>query len=119
MSSDEMNLRQDGDSEMQLLDRRIQEALERVPDFSERIPADFAARVTAKVPTKRVVPAITATHYGSRFMWAGLVVLSILLVVLARQTFTHSAVGIAIEWTLCAQFLAIVVWLGTRRWRVN
>lgn len=119
MSGDEINLRQNGEAEIQVLDRQIQQVLERVPDFSAMIPADFAARVAAKIPAKRVIPVIPATHYGSRLMWAGLVVLSILLIALARPTFVQSTVGIAIEWTLCVQFLAIVIWLGVRRWRAN
>lgn len=119
MSSDEMNLRQNREPEMEVLDRQIQQALEHVPDLSAVIAADFAARVAAKVPAKPVAPAITVTHYGSRLMWAALVVLSILLIVLARPTFVHSTAGIAIEWTLCVQFLAIVIWLGTRRWKIN
>ncbi|QNI38206.1 hypothetical protein [Edaphobacter albus] len=103
--------------EVQALDAQIQRELERMPDLSGAIPADFAARVAAKVPAKRVSPATTATHYGSRLVWVSLVVLSILLIVLAGESFVHSTIGIAIEWTLCAQFLAIVIWLGTRRWR--
>jgi hypothetical protein len=119
MSGDEMNPRQNGESEMQTLDQRIQQELERLPDLSGVIAADFAARVATKVPAKRVAARTAATPYGSRLMWAGLIVLSILLVVLAGHGFVHSTVGIAIEWTLCAQFLAIVIWLGTRRSRIH
>lgn len=112
MSGDEMN-----QLETQTLDARIQQELEHVPDLSVAIPADFAARVAAKVPEKRVIRATRATHYGRKLMWASLVVLLIVLIALAGQSFVHSTVGIAIEWTLCVQFLAIVVWLGVRHWR--
>jgi hypothetical protein len=52
-------------------------------------------------------------------MAASLVVLFVALVVLAARGFAGSLLGLAIEWTLCIQFLAIAVWMGTQRMRSN
>jgi len=118
MSGDEMRLEASA-REARELDDRIQRELERAPEISEMIPADFAARVAAKVPGRREIPEIRSTNYGRMFTWVGLVVLLAALVVLAAQGFVRSVLGLAIEWTLFVQFLAIAVWLGARRWRSN
>lgn len=117
MSSDEMKLEVSAELEARALDARIQQELDRVPDLSMEIPSDFAARVAAKVPARREIPEIRSTNYGRTFTWAGLVVLLAVLVVLSAQGFVRSTVGLAIEWTLFVQFLAIAVWLGARLWR--
>jgi hypothetical protein len=100
------------------LDERVVSSLESLPDLSASIPADFAARVAAKVPARQPVPVLT-THYGRTVMWCCLAVLFVALVVVAAKGLGHSAIGTAVELTLYAQFLAIVVWLGVRRWRAN
>jgi len=100
------------------LDARIVEQLERLPDLSAAIPADFAARVAAKVPARRPV-SVRTTHYGRTLMMFGLVVLFVALVVLAKHSFTTSPIGVAVEWTLCIQFLAFAVWMGVQHFRSN
>jgi hypothetical protein len=104
--------------EERTLDARIVAELERVPDASVVIPADFAARVAAKVPAKPEV-AVAPTYYGRKVMWCCFAVLLVVLAVLAARGMGRSAYGTAIEWILCAQFLAIAVWLATRRLRTN
>lgn len=104
--------------EERALDERIVAALESRPDPEISIPADFAARVAEKVPAKRVIP-VSTTHYGQKAMWGTLVLLFVGLVVTAANGFGRSTVGSVIEWLLCAQFLALVVWLGVRRWSVD
>jgi hypothetical protein len=122
MSDDGMNLEASvqelRELEERAFDSRILQELERVPEVSEIIPPDFAARVTAKVPAQRPVEVRT-THYGRAFMGASLVVLFLALVVLATRSFVSSPIGLAIEWTLCIQFLAIAVWMGAQHWRSN
>ena len=100
------------------LDERIVSSLESSPDLSASIPADFAARVAAKVPARQPVP-VSTTHYGRTVMWCCLAVLFVALVVVAANGSARTAIGTVVEWTLYAQFLAIAVWLGARRWRAN
>jgi len=121
MSSDEMNLHEleERALDLRILDLRIVEELERSPNLSSAIPSDFAARVAAKVPPQRPVAVASVTHYGRTFMWIGLVVLMIALVVLAVRGAASSPAGMAVEWTLCLQFLAFAVWMGVRSWRSN
>jgi ABC-type Co2+ transport system permease subunit len=114
MFDDAMNPEAEAERE---LDARIVEQLERLPDLSA-IPADFAARVAAKVPVRRPV-SVRTTHYGRTLMMFGLVVLFVALVVLAKHSFTTSPIGVALEWTLCIQFLAFAVWMGVQHFRSN
>jgi hypothetical protein len=100
------------------LDVRIVEQLERQPDLSTSIPADFAARVAAKVPAGRPV-SVRTTHYGRTLMMLGLVVLFVGLLVLAVRGSAGSTIGMTLEWTLCIQFLAFAIWIGVRRFRSN
>lgn len=100
-------------------DERIVALLESQPDLATSIPADFAARVAAQVPSKRPVAITTTTHYGRLAMWVSLAVLFVALVAVAARGAEHSVVGTAVELTLYVQFLAIAVWLGIRRWRAG
>ncbi len=109
MFDDSMNPEAEAEREF---DARIAEQLERLPDLSAAIPADFAARVAAKVPVRRRPVSVRTTHYGRTLMVLGLVVLFVALVVLAKHSFTTSPIGMALEWTLCIQFLAFAVWMG-------
>jgi hypothetical protein len=104
--------------EERALDERVVAELERAPDLSDSIPTDFAMRVAAKVPASRPV-TVAETHYGWTVMWCSLAVLFVVLVVAAVRGLERSAIGTAIEWTLCAQFLAIAIWLAMRRWSAN
>ncbi|HEY0163586.1 MAG TPA: hypothetical protein VGB69_12975 [Edaphobacter sp.] len=100
---------------LRALDLRIVEDLERAPDLSSVIPSDFAARVAAKVPARRPLAARQVSHYGRTLLWIGLVVLFLALLALATRGNSGSVVDLAVEWTLCLQFLAIAVWLGVSR----
>jgi hypothetical protein len=98
-----------------LLDERILHALEDVPDVSELVPADFAARLVKQVPARKVV-AVTPTHYGRRAMIVCGVVLFAVLIALTARGMDHSTIGLVLEWCLFAQFVTLAIWLGTRRW---
>jgi hypothetical protein len=104
--------------EERALDKRIVAALERAPDLSGSIPADFAERVAAKAPARRPV-VVRATQYGRKVMWCSLAVLFVVLVVLALRGAERSTIETTVEWTLYAQFVAIATWLAVRRWRAN
>ena len=104
--------------EERALDERIVAALEGTPDVSYSIPADFAERVAARVPARRPV-MVRETHYGWTIMWCSLIVLFVVLVIVAVQGAGRSAIGTAVEWSLCAQFLGIAIWLAMRRWSAN
>lgn len=122
MSGDEMNTEVPSEQAARELEERILEArivleLERVPDLSVSIPEDFAARVAAQVPNRKAVASGPASHYGYTLMGVSLVVLFVAMLVLAARGFGSSTIGLAVEWSLFIQFLAITVWMGTRRWR--
>ena len=103
--------------EERAFDERIVAELERAPDLSSEIPVDFAERVATNVRGRRPVAVVARTHYGRSVMWACLALLLVALVVGAARGAGSSTVMAAVEWTLFAQFLAIAVWLGVRRWR--
>ncbi|MBS1820642.1 MAG: hypothetical protein JST61_01495 [Acidobacteria bacterium] len=121
MSDESINLSvDDAVLEMErVLDERIVREIERQPDLATSIPADFAARVAAQIPSKRPVAVVETTHYGRTAMWASLAALLVAFVVAAVRGAGHSPIGAAIEMTLYMQFLAIAVWLGVRRWRAS
>ena len=101
-------------------DARIVAGLERVPDLTAAIPEDFAAKVAARVPAKKVqsarrFAAVRTTHYGRFAMWAGLAVLLVLTVFASRGSL--SVVSMTVEALLFMEFAAIAVWLALRSWR--
>ena len=104
--------------EERAFEERIVAELERVPDLSFAVPADFAARVAAQVPARPSV-VVAPTYYGRAAMWCCFAILLVVLVVLAAKGLGQTTFGTAIEWALCAQFLAIAIWLATRRLRAN
>jgi hypothetical protein len=101
------------ETEEQALDARMIAALEYLPDLSAITPRDFAARVAAKVPSKRV-PSIRQTHYGRNTIWIGLGVLLLSLALISMKGLSNSVVDAAVEWTLCAQLMALAIWLTVR-----
>jgi hypothetical protein len=101
------------EAEERALDLRVIAALERTPEVS--VSPDFAARVALKVPARRSV-AVTPSRWGRLTMWASLAVLLVAMVLVAGKGGGRTALGSAVEWTLCAQFLGLAVWLGVRRW---
>lgn len=107
----------------QRMGKRIEQALERPPHVE--ISADFAARVASKVPAKRRLLAheipLRTTRYGYAMASIAMVVLLAAMVSIAIFTriAAHPASGpalwsVAVEWTLCVQFVLLVVWLGVR-----
>jgi hypothetical protein len=102
-------------AEMRLLELRITEALER-PARVE-VPEGFAARVAQRLPkrTARVMPEIRASQFGFAAMMVSLVVLLAAMVLLAPRATSHAIYWTALEWTFCAQFCALAVWVGIGR----
>jgi hypothetical protein len=97
-----------------LMDERVVRALEHSADVSKMIPADFAARVAERIPAKKPV-AVTPTYYGRKAMIFCGLVLFVVLVALATRGVERSTIGLVLEWCLFAQFVALAIWLGTRR----
>jgi hypothetical protein len=102
MQSEHMN-------EADSIDARLTRALERKPAVD--VPADFAVRVAGKAPVRRVV-AVPAARYGLAAARIGMGILVIALVVLAMRSTSHTAVGAALQWVLCAELVVLAVWLG-------
>jgi len=116
MSNEPMNKDARDEILKRALEERILRELERIPDLSSSIPADFAARMAARVPARRDV-SVTPARYGRSVMWVSLAALVIVLPVLAWIGFGRSALDVAIEWCLCTQFLGIAVWMAIYRRR--
>lgn len=93
------------------LDQRIIRALETRPKVT--IPADFVGRVASHLPPRKV-PSLTPRHYGRKVIVACIVALALAMLVLASNHIERSLFGVALEWILCAQFLALVIWLGAK-----
>jgi hypothetical protein len=102
-------------AEIDELDHRILHALETAPEL--HIPADFAARVTSKLPARRPI-SLTPTHYGRNAMLIGMVVTLVALLALTLHNGAHAAFGLP-ESLLLAQFVALTVWLSIRRESFN
>jgi hypothetical protein len=104
--------------EERALDMKIVAALERAPEVSQSIPADFAARVAASVPSRRAI-AVTPSRWGRTMMWICLAVSLVVLAFVATGRAGQSVAVTTMVWTLYLESLAIAVWLGVRRWRAN
>jgi hypothetical protein len=95
---------------------RMTRALEDAPHVT--VPADFAARVMARVPQRKAtrygLPLRQRTHYGRNLMVGGAVLLCALLVAVAVGGQTTAAVRVA-EWTIFAQLAGIALWYGMAR----
>jgi hypothetical protein len=96
------------------IDAHVVRALEQLPELS--ISTDFAARVAARVPARKPV-SIRATHYGRTVAFLCVFVLFAALLAVSPRGMGNSALGLAVEWLLTAQFLGLIVWLGL--WRRN
>jgi hypothetical protein len=94
------------------LDLRLIRALENAPTL--QIPADFAARVTARIPSRRPI-SVSPTRYGYYAMLISMVVLLAAMLILARHAVDHTTLGLTLNWILCAQFIAIGIWISARR----
>lgn len=97
----------DTDGRANALEMRVLRALEAKPLVS--IPAEFAASVGARVPA-RLAAAVTPARYGTTAMRAAMAVLVIALVAVGVRSADRSTVGIAVEWILCVQLVALATW---------
>ena len=98
------------------LDWRLTRALESAP--TPKIPADFAARLAANLPT-RPPASIPATHYGRTAMLIGIFVMLAAMLILAASMANHPVFQLALECTLFAQFVALILWVSAYRSSVN
>jgi hypothetical protein len=102
-------------------EERVTRALERAPTVA--VPADFAARVMAQLPERKVRAAPVAgwfpqrTHYGRNAMLTGAVLLCCLLVAGAVASRGDAAWRMA-EWIAFAQLAGIALWWGLA-WRTR
>jgi hypothetical protein len=94
------------------LERRIVGALETAPQVT--VAEDFAARVFAKLPARKVVP-VRDTQYGRIVMWAAVGVLLLALFAIVMRGAERSVVGVTLEWILCGEFVLLAVGLGMGR----
>jgi hypothetical protein len=93
------------------LDQRILHALETAPRME--VPADFAARVAGRLPSRRPV-SLTATHYGRTAVFLGMILTLVILIAVTLYNGRHATFGLA-ESVLLTEFLALTVWLSVRR----
>jgi hypothetical protein len=102
-------------------EERVVRVLEQAPAVT--VPAEFAARVMAELPERKVarVPAdyglfVRRTHYGRNAMLAGAVVLCCLLV--AAVASNGGTAWRVAEWMSLAQLAGIALWCGLA-WRTT
>jgi hypothetical protein len=94
------------------LERRIVGALEAAPAVT--IAEDFAARVCARLPERKIV-SVRATYFGRNAMWAAAGVLLVAQLAMAMRGAERSVAGVALEWILCGEFVLLAIGLGTGR----
>ena len=101
-----------------VLDARIVRALEKSPDAATFIPENFAARMAGRVRARRAI-SLKPTHYGRNAMLFSMVALLVVLLVLALGGGDSSMFGVVLDWCLCAQLIALAMWLSMKRrgWR--
>jgi len=98
---------------MDALEERVVRELERVPEVT--IPAEFAARVAGRLPVRRAFTARPA-RYGLMAMRTSMAVLVLALVTVAMHAGGRSVFGLALEWVLCAELVALALWMGGVRY---
>ena len=96
------------------IERRLTRALERVPEVA--IPEDFAQRVAARVPMRRLASLrempVPATNVGWRVAGVAAVVLLVAMFVLARVG--GRGVEGWLEIGLAIEFAVLTAWMGLR-----
>jgi hypothetical protein len=97
----------DADDRRNALEMRVLRALEARPEVS--VPADFAARVAGHVPA-RSVAVLTPARYGMIALRVAMAVLVVTLVAVSVRSGHPSPIGLAVEWILCAQLVALALW---------
>jgi hypothetical protein len=91
------------------LENRIILALEAAP--RPEIPAGFAAKVSAQLPSRAAV-VLTPGRYGQRAAFVCLVLLLPLMFAIAQRASGTSLYWLSIESIFCAQFVLLAVWLA-------
>jgi hypothetical protein len=97
------------------LDATVTHALDAKPEV--RIPADFAVRVTAKLPAKRNSPvaARRRTGHWGLFTAALLIAVGLLVAVIADPAGLSTRTGAIFMLLVASEVAAIALWLGTAR----
>ena len=95
------------DNSTDAVQMRILRALEARPEVS--VPAEFAARVAAHVPVRREA-VLTPARYGMIAVRVAMAVLVVALVIVTMRSGDRGAVGLAVEWILGAQLVALALW---------
>jgi hypothetical protein len=102
-------------------DDRITHVLEPAP--AVMVPRDFAARVMAQLPERKVARIRVAsgllvrrTHYGRNAMLAGAMLLCCLLVAAGAVGHGGGTAWQLMEWTAMTQLAGIALWFGLA-WR--
>jgi hypothetical protein len=97
----------DADGRRNALEVRVLRALEAKPVVS--VPAEFAARVVSRVPARRVA-VLTPARYGMIAMRVAMAVLVVTLVAVSVRSGHPSPIGLAVQWILCVQLVALALW---------
>lgn len=100
--------------DVRVLDARIVRALEKSPDVAAVIPENFAARMVGRVRVRRAI-SLKPTHYGRNAMFLSMAALVLVLLVLALGGRDSSMFEIVLDWCLCAQLIALAMWLSMKR----
>jgi hypothetical protein len=102
---------------------RITRVLEQAPAVA--VPKDFAARVMAQLPERKVARirewrgwSVRRTHYGRNAMLAGAAVLCCLLMVTGVASHGGEVGWRLAEWLALAQLAGIALWCGLA-WRAR
>ncbi len=90
------------------VEARITQALEAAPTV--HIPADFAARVAARVPD--LAWDVRTPRVGIWTVRVALALLAIAMFVFAPQALSYRAVPLTVELLLTAEFVALTAWAG-------
>jgi hypothetical protein len=97
------------------MESRLTRALERTPEIA--IPGDFALRIAAKMPARRIVDlrevAIPPSNVGFRVAAVTAGLLLVAMFVLARVGGESGALG-WVEIGLGMEFAGLTAWLGLR-----
>jgi hypothetical protein len=114
MLDERMNEKPMEPMEARVLDARIVRALEKSSDVASLIPESFSARVAGRVRVRRTI-ALKPTHYGRNAMVLSVAILLVVLVMLALGGRDRSTLGVVVDWCLCAQLIALAMWLSVKR----
>jgi hypothetical protein len=97
----------------EIFDRRLTAALEAAPAVA--IPGDFARRVMQRLPVQHAPSriALVSPGIGRRVTFAAIFVLLAGMLAVGFRA-SGSIALIAVEWTLAAEFIVLIVWMSLR-----